>query len=363
MLRFFSVQKLTPDDRAALEQFAAEDLSVFGPGGITRVAIDEERTEGFLDAAESRGVQMFHDAEFKTPEPKPDCQGNGAFASEIRQKLTDHTLGGNGALITIVDGGFEKGFLNSRKIKVEEMVHTRFVTSEPRSHGNMCAADASFGAPHAAIADLTVRSGDSVRSGDMFEAFLGLLGLEEKIAQYSAWVISISLEMSHPRIDSSLPASVRLTLNQQHPLFFMVSLLSRHGFDVVIAAGNEGCSTEPYITGLATHPQAITVGSVDVNGNAEPLSSRGSTESTKPDIMSYTNMLLSEAYRKGQVDDGTSAATALAAGLIASYRTSAKGRDRVTLPPDDLHKVVTASAKKPLGLGQGHDTTYGWGIF
>jgi hypothetical protein len=63
------------------------------------------------------------------------------------------------------------------------------------------------------------------------------------------------------------------------------------------------------------------------------------------------------------VDDGTSAATALAAGLIASYRTADVGRDRVSLSPDGLRADLTNIARMPPGGGLRPNTTYGWGIF
>ena len=304
---------------------------------------------------------MFHDAEFDRPPSQPHCQGDGATRPAILGKLVNHRLGGENALIVIVDGGFDANSLSG--INIEPIIRTPFVALEPRSHGNMCAWDANLGAPQATLADLTVRSGRLIRSSDVLQGFRILQGLTNELSRYSAWVVSISLEVSLPSLDRLLPTSVRLTQNPLHPLSVMADVLAGHGFDVLIAGGNQGCSPDPYIAGLGMHPRVITVGAADVNDLVVPLSARGPHGSTKPDIVSYTNMLHSQANGAGMVDDGTSAATALAAGLIASYRTADVGRDRVSLSPDGLRADLTNIARMPPGGGLRPNTTYGWGIF
>lgn len=154
--------------------------------------------------------------------------------------------------------------------------------------------------------------------------------------------------------------------NAAHPFNLMVAALDQAGADVLFAAGNCGrdcpdgrCaySGRP-IVGANSHPRALSVGGIDVNGERVGYSSQGPGRLTarKPDVCAYTHFLGSRAFGAGRPDSGTSAAAPVAAGLVAAVRTRWPAS---RLSPAQLRALLRRTAEDRSEVGFDYDYGYG----
>ena len=132
------------------------------------------------------------------------------------------------------------------------------------------------------------------------------------------------------------------------------------GIDVVFAAGNCGQFCPDYrcgrkdrgpgssIFGANSHPRVLTVGAVRSDGLWLGYSSQGegqpSLERKKPDVCASSEF--HETYDAGMIATGTSAACALAAGVIAALRSMWPA---AAVSPDQLRGILTSTARKTEG--------------
>jgi len=146
-----------------------------------------------------------------------------------------------------------------------------------------------------------------------------------------------------------------------HPLNKLMSIAVNQGIDIVFAAGNCGEFTTSgrcgrndrgegrSIWGANAHPEVLTVGAVSANAEWLGYSSQGPAPwgyAEKPDVCTPSHF--SEDDDASKVNSGTSAATGLAAGVIAAIRGSAKwGPDK--LSPRELKDKINAAARGPNG--------------
>lgn len=122
-----------------------------------------------------------------------------------------------------------------------------------------------------------------------------------------------------------------------HPLVRIGEAFARNGVEAVFAAGN--CCSDTKITdvpvcgiiGVAAQPTVITVGACDSSGTVLPYSlhKHPRCDSAKPDVLAFSNFTGRVAGRQGKrkiwrsdLCRGTSASTALVAGLVARLQSS-----------------------------------------
>lgn len=241
-------------------------------------------------------------------------------------------------------------------------------------HGTMCAFDTLIGAPQASLIDIPVllstRPGGSAIDGllsDAVAAFAHLRTvLDAQPADAKALVISNSWGSFSPEWDFPLGHPGNYSDNAAHPFNLIVASLDRAGADVLFAAGNCGreckdgrCAypTRP-IVGANSHPRVLSIGGVDTNGERVGYSSQGPGRLTarKPDICAYTHFSGSKAFGDNEPDSGTSAATPVAAGLIAAIRTQWPTN---RLSSAQLRALLRRTAEDRSEVG--YDFDYGYG--
>ena len=150
------------------------------------------------------------------------------------------------------------------------------------------------------------------------------------------------------------------TNNPDHQFNKLISRTVSSGFDVVFAAGNCGqfqssrkcgnCDQGPghSILGANSHPRVLSVGAVRVDGMWLGYSSQGPGQSKmarhKPDLCAPSQFHETDDAYTGST--GTSAASALAAGVVAALRTR---WDASALPPDELKMLLMLTARRREG--------------
>ncbi|MEU1392566.1 MULTISPECIES: S8 family serine peptidase [unclassified Nonomuraea] len=241
-------------------------------------------------------------------------------------------------------------------------------------HGTMCAFDALIAAPQASLIDVpllrSARPGGSALDGllsDAVAAFTHLRTvLEAQPAASRSLVVSNSWGSFSPEWDFPVGHPGNYSDNAAHPFNLVVASLDRAGADVLFAAGNCGrqcpdgrCAfpNRP-IGGANSHPKALSIGGVDVNGERVGYSSQGPGRLTarKPDVCAYTHFSGSRAFGDGEPDTGTSAATPVAAGLVAAVRTRWPA---AKLSPAQLRALLRRTAEDRSEVGFDYDYGYG----
>jgi len=150
------------------------------------------------------------------------------------------------------------------------------------------------------------------------------------------------------------------TNNPNHPFNRVIERAVDSGFDVVFAAGNCGqfdpdlecgsCDQGPghSILGANSHPRVLSVGAVRPDGLWLGYSSQGPGQPRlslyKPDLCAASQFCeVEDAYT---INTGTSAASALAAGVVALLRTRWHAG---VLSPDELRMLLTMTARRDAG--------------
>ncbi|MEV6033468.1 S8 family serine peptidase [Nonomuraea sp. NPDC052116] len=241
-------------------------------------------------------------------------------------------------------------------------------------HGTMCAFDTLIAAPQASLIDIPVllstRPGGSALDGllsDAVSAFAHLRSvLAAQPAESRALVVSNSWGSFSPEWDFPVGHPGNYSDNAAHPFNLMVAELDRAGADVLFAAGNcgtqcpDGRCVYPNrpIVGANSHPKALSVGGVDINGERVGYSSQGPGRLTarKPDFCAYTHFSGSKAFGDDEPDSGTSAATPVAAGLVAAVRTLWPS---TRLSPTQLRALLRRTAEDRSEVGFDYDYGYG----
>ncbi|MET7459511.1 S8 family serine peptidase [Nonomuraea sp. NPDC005501] len=242
-------------------------------------------------------------------------------------------------------------------------------------HGTMCAFDTLIGAPRATLVDVPVllsrRPGGSALDGllsDAVAAFAHLRGvLEAQPAETRALVVTNSWGSFSPEWDFPVGHPGNYSDNPAHPFNLMVTALDQAGADVLFAAGNCGrqcrdgrCAyPDRPIVGANSHAKALSIGGVDITGERVGYSSQGPGRLTarKPDVCAYTHFSGSRAFGDTEPDSGTSAATPVAAGLVAALRTRWPS---TRLSPSQLRALLRRTADDRSEVG--FDFDYGYGV-
>ncbi len=264
---------------------------------------------------------------------------------------------GEGIVVGVVDGGIRAA---GRPIKPGEGGPTlaRVIGGWPPvswgttaaawgDHGMMCGTDVLGMAPNAQLYDLRISDGGAV--SDALQAFQW--AINQHMADGTPHVLTNSWGMFQQAWDPDY------TTNPNHPFTRKVVEAIDEGILVLFAAGNCGATcpdgrcdgdTGPgkSIWGANGHPRVITVGAVNKNEQFVGYSSQGpaALDSNKPDFCSITHFT---GYFTS--DSGTSAATPIAAGVVALLKQA-----KPALTQDQVKGALRSTAKDigPAGFDQ-----------
>lgn len=318
-------------------------------------------------AARSGAFELGHSGRVAAePEPPPLAALSTLARLDVLRK---RRLYGQGVAVAVVDDGI---YRESVQIKLRaatlmdhgacplfDVEHSRVMGSvEPfsrtrRSHGSMCAYDACLAAPGCTLLDFAILAPRPVgfrRLGDILAAYrrvvdLLRVGAFRHIVVLNAW--------------QALPGDERLGLPTDapgHPLYQALSELDEAGADVLFAASDHHAK---HIHGPALHPRVLTVTAMNLDGTPfeSSVARAGPDGSGKPDVSNYQGFAGYELFRN-QGDYGTSAATALTAGLVAAVRSAPQAR---ATSPSELRRLFRQSAERELGAS-GRDRVSGPGL-
>jgi subtilisin family serine protease len=326
-------------------------------------------------------------------EPCPICPGDPPMGTDegverllCADRLHECGIDGLGVLVAVVDTGINMDYLRSRgKIpgfdQFRSWVPRPGLTpgALPIGHGTMVSYDVTIAAPRCTLLDiallLTQRTGSTIMEGVLSDAVLAYRHLIDIIAgdrrpgDANALVVNNSWGMFHPSWDFPVGHPGNYSDNPNHPFNRIVGTLERAGADILFAAGNCGrdcpdgrCQgvTNRAIYGANSHPQVLSVAGVDVSKERVGYSAigPGRLDRMKPDLCGYTHFKGSGVYA---ADGGTSAASPVAAGVVAALRSrmpydpAAPGTS-----PAAVRAMLAKTAEDRGSIG--YDFEYGWGI-
>ncbi|MEC0212515.1 S8 family peptidase [Paenibacillus ehimensis] len=319
-------------------------------------------------------VKVYTDAKislFSTP--TTDCNpttphGNKADVARYLgvNHLWQDNIKGQGIVVAVCDGGITA---EGRPVKPGETARRipRVIGGFPedwgteasagREHGNMCATDVLAMAPEAQLYDLRIFKG-------------GIESTLSEALQAYEWVIQQHRQNGTPHVISNSWGIYQESWGEDyandpnHIFTRKVVEAINEGIIVLFAAGNCGGNCTPNsrcgtdvgpgrsIWGANGHPLVITVGAVNIDEQIVGYSSQGpaSLDPRKPDFCSITHFT---GYYNS--DNGTSAATPIAAGAVALLK-QADG----SLNQQQIKKLLNETAKDI--DGQGWNATTGWGV-
>lgn len=223
-------------------------------------------------------------------------------------------------------------------------------------HGNMCSTDVLGMAPNAQIYDIRI-------SGNDTKAIISaaLAGFQWAIDQHrldgTPHILTNSWGIYQENWDTEYAS------NQNHPFTRKVIEAINEGIIVLFAAGNCGntcpdvrCGTDKgpgkSIWGANSHGAVITVGAVNINEEYVGYSSQGpgALSPNKPDFCSVTHF---QGFFDS--DSGTSAATPIAAGVVALLKQA-----NPSLSQSETKEILITTSKA-VGA-EGWNQSFGAGI-
>lgn len=302
--------------------------------------------------------------------------------------LADHGLDGNQVWVAVIDGGISRTALEACGVTAtcdEDRSWTADERARPfgfkRGHGTMCAFDVCVGAPRCVLMDfaafrayqptggdapnapLTAMLSDAVNA---YSKLCELLLRESRAGRTRSLVVSNSWEVDGRR-DYPPDSPLNYGSNRQHAMNKIVDRLSLLGADIVFSAGNttaaERESDPRPICGANAHPSVLTVAGVDVESRRLDMSrpGPGTLSTEKPDLAAYSRFQGSGTSGPSTPDDGTSAACALTAGVVAAIRSGFPyDPKRPETSPAALRSILKKQARE-IG-SQGFDFDHGWGV-
>ncbi len=359
---------------------------------IVRATADDDNLDAVVEQATGNAAVVGIYADIRV-EPQAICPGDpplGNHGDVERLLCTDALkrcgMDGSGVLVAIVDTGINMDYLNAQgknpgfDAARSWVPEAGLVPGElPVGHGTMCAFDACIAAPKCTLLDIALlqssRQGGSVMEGFLsdgvlaYRHLLNIMLAPKRPGECRSLVVNNSWGMFHPSWDFPVGHPGNYSDNPNHPFNRIVAALDRAGADILFAAGNCGpdcpdgrCQgvTADAIYGANSHPQVLSVAGVDTTKDRVGYSSVGPGRlmKAKPDIASYTHFKGSGVYA---ADGGTSAATPVAAGVVAAVRTILPyDGGQPGTSPAAMRNMITKTAEDRGLLG--YDYEYGWGI-
>jgi hypothetical protein len=298
--------------------------------------------------------------------------------------LRSKGLTGEGVNVVIIDQG-----LNRQRLGVEKIEGWRVGSIEPGAtaiepgkphggHGMLVAANVRSVAPKVRLFDLPMLPKEKIENvmtffnataNEAFGRMLDDIAAKRKNGGWQGpWILVNAWAIFDTRTDGQ--GRGNYANNPDHPFNRLVDRAVGEGHDVVFGAGNCGafCPDSrcgPYdkgegrsIVGASSNPKVITVGAVLSDKTWAGYSSQGPGQSAfgeearkKPDLCAPSNFL--ELADANTANGGTSTATALVAGVIASLR----GRWG-TVSPAEMKQTLNDTVT-PVGGGWNANTGHG----
>ena len=347
------------------------DLSLFS----VRANFDnEQEVEKLIRKHPDDVIGVFADPTISAISARSYCgDGSVTTAKTVAKKLGLNSLKlkGNGVRVAIVDTGIDS---SGSGIVVAGGWSPPGVNYQPGTapsgHGTMCAYDAHISAPRAKMLDyalLQSTSGPTFSAflSDAIAAFADLIDLLER--EPGPLVVNNSWALFDRSDDEPIGSPGNYSANPNHPFNQIVGSLVAAGADVLFAAGNCGadcpdgrCGTNDVgygksIHGANSHPDVITVAAITTDGRRLGYSSQGpgGLYQRKPDIAAYSHFKGSGVY---PADGGTSAASPVAAGVIAALREKFSNS---AVSPARLKGTIQRTAIDENNNGWDYDLGYG----
>lgn len=319
-------------------------------------------------------VGVFADPEVSAfPSPYCGTAAVGTVADVARRlgvsALRAHGLTGKNVNLVVVDTGIDgRGIAVAGGWAPPSVPDYVPGTAKP-DHGTMVAYDARIAAPDAEIYDYALlRAQARPWAAFLSDAIAAFADLIERVhAAPGRWVVNNSWGMCNRSEDSAVGSPESYSANPDHPFNQITGSLVRAGADVFFAAGNCGapcpdarCGADDTgsghsIHGANSHPDVVTVAAVTVTDRRLGYSSQGpgGLHTRKPDLAACSHF---KGSGVGAVDGGTSAASAVAAGVAAALRQRFSA---AALAPAQLKGALQRSARDLSHHGWGFDLGYG----
>jgi hypothetical protein len=333
-----------------------------------------------------RVVAAFADPSLMTSKPRPGPGPEEYGSSQDVMKYwrnaglrTQYGMG-EGVWLAIVDRGFSKAtvrqWLKGMPITLDTANSYVMPNSglpanageAPVQHGTMVAYDAMLAGFRSTLLDIRIQLDSDLSSisgaACGFSHLADVLGKDpgHPMVVVNSWAMKNPELPAPPSPPPFLPGLTCAPLfaplvtpivatNPCHTYNRTLTRLVEAGADVVFAAGNDGSTlgstgrcgsgTVGTIRGINSHPLVLTVGAVNLGGTPLLHSSVGPGElyKPKPDLATFSGFSGSNVY---ETDNGTSAAAAVAGGVLAALRSKSP-----TLSPADLKTRLRDAAAPP----------------
>ncbi|GEM_PF-5300767 len=316
--------------------------------------------------------------------------GNRTQAATLvgRDVMKAKGLDGTGVAVMVVDQGFNASYFGLPNARLFNVPGQAFPPGQGRSdHGEMIVRNMLNIAPKARYFDIplipmppaglpaTIDPDFTVFSSHAVGVLANCLTYVSALQEFNipcvlvnAWGI---FNTAAGRTPIDIAALHDYSLHAQHPLNFVASEISDAGGDVVFAAGNCGqfapdprCGEHDRgpgrsILGAASLDKIISVGAARVDTTWLGYSAQGKGPSgpglQKPDLCAPSQFHEDDDMR--QLNTGTSAAAAVAAGVAAALRSGAPCR----LLSSGAFKAHLVSRARSVH-GTGWDSRFGFGL-
>ncbi len=384
-------RRTPPAGRRAAIAVAAAPRPAQPSGYLTRAAVSAEALPELLERADADPtvVGIFADPRI---EPVGVCPTGPVGTDQdlerllLVDELRRRGMDGAGVKVVIVDSGVNLSHLRVRGktpgFDAELSwgpVANQTLGEMPVGHGTMCGFDVCIAAPACTLVDHSLLTSPT-RGGSTMDGYLsdavksyGLL-LNYMTRPPSPFagdqlprtlVVNNSWAMFHESWDFPVGDPQNYSDNPDHPFNIIVESLEDAGADILFCAGNCGAEcpdgrcrgvSDAGITGANSSPAVLSVAGVVTSKERIGYSSQGPgrIETRKPDVACYTHFAGSGVY---PADGGTSAATPVAAGVVAAIR---RVYPSSLLSPHDLRQLLRETADQ-----RGPDIfndDYGYGV-
>jgi len=333
-------------------------------------ALHRVRSAAVTDRADGPVVGIGADLPFQATdcwcpgEAADPIYGNRSDANKLINAdiLNDNGLTGRDVNVVVIDRGLD---LNHIKVagRWQYATANQLPVATPDNHAMMVARHIQKLAPHAAIFDCAILP-EHISDIEQFmvvahsayaQMLADIASWKQNHSRSTQWIF-VNAWAIYDRRSEHPPGDYTNNPNHRFNAIVEQAAVADH-IDIVFAAGNCGmfcpkmnCGRNDRgpgrsIFGANSHASVLTTGAVRTDRVWLGYSSQGPGQSNldtrKPDLCLPSQFR--ETYDSHLVNTGTSAACALAAGVIAALR-SRPGWDSTTIPPDKLRNYLIKNA-------------------